>query len=118
MAKDTFNDEGAKRFLEAKEQQEKEEQETTRKNLLQQVTAILRKEFEGSTTEVYLIGSILKPFSFSSRSDVDIVLKNYAGDRFEFWAKIEKQIGKKVEIILFEKCHFQDFVLTNGLKVV
>lgn len=80
--------------------------------------SILEKEFKGSSVEVYLIGSILKPFGFSSRSDIDIVLKNYKEDRFDFWAKLERKLGREVEIILFETSPFQEFVLKEGFKIV
>ena len=116
--KKPFNSEEAKKSLIAKEEKEKEKRENDRKVVLQQVTELLRKEFEVSATEVYLIGSVLQPFSFSQQSDIDIVLKNYSGDRFEIWTKLEKETGRKVEIILFETCHFQDFVIKNGFKVI
>ncbi|MBI2743575.1 MAG: nucleotidyltransferase domain-containing protein [Chlamydiales bacterium] len=113
-----FDSEEAKNFLLAREEREKQQREEERTSVLPKVVAILEKEFKGSSVEVYLIGSILKPFGFSSRSDVDIVLKNYKDDRFDFWAKLERKLGRKVEIILFETCSFQEFVLKGGFKVV
>lgn len=114
----SFDSEKAKNFLATREQQEKEKAEEERKKLLKQVLAILKKEFQNTSIEIYLVGSITRPFSFTSHSDVDIVLKNYQGDRFEIWTKLEKQIGRDVEIILFETCSFQEFVLKEGLKVL
>ena len=113
-----FNSEEAKRFLLAKEEKEKKQWEKERKILLEQSTKALKKEFQGSGVEVYLVGSIVRPFAFSPRSDIDIVLKNYKGDRFELWTKLEADLGRKVEIIFFEKCHFQEFVLKEGFRVV
>jgi predicted nucleotidyltransferase len=115
---ENFDSEEAKKFLLAKEEQEKRQKEEERKVLFQRAILCLKKEFEKSTVEVYLVGSILRPFQFSSRSDIDIVLKNYKGDRFSLWAKLEREIGRKVEIIPFETCHFQEFVLKDGFKVV
>lgn len=112
-----FDDEKAKKFLLAREEKEKSKKEEERKALLKKVILVLKNEFKGSAVEVYLIGSILRPFSFSSRSDVDIVLKNYKGDRFDFWAQLEEKIGRKIEIIPFETCQFQEFVLKEGFKV-
>ncbi len=113
-----FDQEEAKKFLANREGREKEEHEKARKILLEQVISILKQEFNGSSAEVYLVGSILKPFAFSPRSDVDIVLKNYGGDRFDLWTRLEKKIPRSVEIILFETCPFQDFVLKDGFRVV
>jgi DNA polymerase sigma len=113
----SFDSEEAKKFLQVKEEQEKQQKEQERIALLQTVTSSLKKEFEGSSVEVYLIGSILKPFLFSSRSDIDIVLKNYKEDRFDFWAQFERKIGRTVEVIVFETSPFQEFVLKEGFKI-
>jgi predicted nucleotidyltransferase len=115
---DNFNSEEAKKFLLAKEEKQRKHSEKERKTLLNKTIRVLEKEFKGSSVEVYLIGSILQPFNFTSRSDIDVVLKNYSGDRFELWAKLEGEIGRKVEIIPFETCHFQELVIKNGFKVV
>lgn len=114
---ENFNSEEAKKFLLAKEERERNEKEEERKALLQKVIFILENEFKGSSVEVYLVGSILQPFHFSSRSDVDIVLKNFKEDRFALWTRLEEKIGRKIEIISFETCRFQEFVLKDGFKV-
>lgn len=113
-----FDSEEAKNFLLTKEEREKQQREDERTSLLAKVISILETEFKGSPVEVYLVGSILKPFGFSSRSDVDIVLKNYKDDRFELWANLERTLDRKVEVILFERCPFQEFVLKEGYRVV
>lgn len=113
-----FDQDEAKKNLLAKEEKVKHQREEERKTLLQKVTSTLEKEFKGSSVEVYLIGSIIQPYRFTSRSDVDIVLKNYKEDRFDLWAKLERMIDRKIEVILFEKCQFQEFVLKEGFKVV
>jgi hypothetical protein len=113
-----FNEEEARKFLLLREEQEKQTKEQERKSLLSKVIAVLGQEFKDSSVEVYLVGSILRPFSFSSSSDVDVVLKGYKEDRFDFWTKLEGEIGRKVEIILFETCRFQEFVLKEGFRVI
>lgn len=118
MASGDFDSEGAQKFLAEREKREKEERETVRKKLLQEVISVLKEEFKHTSVEVYLVGSILRPYSFSTHSDVDVVLKNYKGDRFDFWTKLEKKLGRNVEIIPFETCPFQEFVLKEGLKVL
>ena len=113
-----FDQEEAKKILLAREEKEKNDKEIERKAVLQQTISILKKKFTGSAVEVYLVGSILKPFGFSTRSDIDIVLKNFQGDRFENWAHLEREIVTKIEIIPFETCPFQAFVLKDGFKVL
>ena len=113
-----FDSEEAKKYLLAQEQQKKQKCEEERKKLLQTIITLLKRELEGKAIEVYLIGSIIRPFAFSLHSDIDIVLKNYHGDRFDLWAKLEREIERKVEIIPFETCHFQEFVIKEGFKVI
>jgi len=113
-----FDREEAKKFLAERENKEKEQKEAERKQVLQQVIEVLKEEFAGSSVEVYLVGSIIIPFRFSSRSDVDIVVKNYTGDRFDLWTKLEGKIDRQIEIIPFETCHFQESVLKDGLRVL
>ena len=112
-----FDQEKAKKFLLEREKREKEEKEQERKKLLERTIAVLTQEFSGSTIEVYLVGSIVKPHMFNTRSDIDIVLKNFEGDRFDLSSKLEKVLGRTVEIIRFETCRFQGYVLKDGLKV-
>jgi len=119
---DEFDSEEAKKFLRAREKRKRtlaeEQKDEERKALLKKTISILEKELKGTSVEVYLIGSILQPFNFTSRSDIDVVIKNYQGDRFELWARQETEIDRTVEIIPFERCHFQEFVVRNGFKVV
>lgn len=117
MPSKDFDEEEAKSFLIQREKKEKELNETARKELLQKTISVLKEEFQNTSVEVYLVGSILRPFEFSIRSDVDIVLKNYQGDRFALWAKLEKKIGREIELIPFETCTFQEFVAKEGLKI-
>jgi hypothetical protein len=118
MSSTPFNEDEAKKFLVAQEEKEKERIETIRKAVLQTSITILKEEFQNSPVEVYLVGSILQPFQFQDRSDIDIVLKNFQGDYFETWSKLSMKFDRTIEVILFEQCHFQDFILKHGLKVV
>jgi hypothetical protein len=113
-----FDIEAAKKFLLAKEEKKRTQWEEERKALLKKTISILEKEFKESSVEAYLIGSILQPFKFTARSDINVVLKNYNGDLFEFWARLEREIDRTVLILSFESCHFQEFIVNNGFKVV
>lgn len=113
-----FDIEKAKKFLSEREEQEKKSLEITRLATLEKTLSTLKELFQNTPIEVYLIGSVVVPFRFSHRSDVDIVLKNFDGDLFELWSILEGKIGRTVELIRFETSHFQDFILKNGLKVV
>ena len=113
-----FDSEEAKKALLRKEEEERNKQEEERKVLLEKAISTLKEIFQNSSVEVYLVGSITRPFAFSSYSDIDVVLKNYTGDRFDCWTDLEEKMERPVEVILFETCHFKEFVLENGIKVV
>ena len=113
-----FNQDEAKKYLSERNSEENEKHEQERVHLLELAISALKEEFKGSNVEVFLVGSIVQPHRFTSQSDVDVVLKNFQGDRFAVWTRLEEKIGRTVEIILFEKCTFQEFVATQGLRVM
>lgn len=113
-----FDPEEAKKFLSQRQDEEKEKLELERQHIFKQAVSFLTAEFKGSDVEVYLIGSVIQPYRFTTSSDVDIVLKNFTGDRFDIWPRCEEMIGREVEVIQFEKCTFQDFVINHGYKVI
>lgn len=111
-----FNE--AKKNLEKQERQKKEALEQERIDLLENVVNALKTiKFEPSV-EVFLVGSITQPYKFHSGSDVDIVLKNFTGDRFDLWPQLERMIKRNVEVIIFENCSFQDYVMSMGYRVI
>lgn len=113
-----FNEAQAKKFLQERELKEKEEREIARQSALTITIDSLKKLFSHTDVEVYLVGSIIKPYMFRPDSDIDIVLKNFQGDRFDVWTKMESLVKKNIEVILFEHCPFQEHVIKNGYKVL
>lgn len=113
-----FDVQQAKKFLMLRETLEKKERERQRITTLTAVIDSLKTLFFLSEVEVYLVGSITQPYMFYPHSDVDIVLKNFKGDRFDIWVQLEGMIKRNVEIIIFEHCHFKDHVIKNGYKVL
>ena len=113
-----FDRTAAQETLKKKETQKQELLETTRLEVLNHTTEVIKNYFKNKNVNVFLIGSLIIPHQFTPSSDVDIVLKNFHGDRFEVWPELESLIGRQVEIILYEKCPFQDHVDRNGMKVI
>lgn len=113
-----FDVNAARKFLREREEKEKARFEEMRKNVLEKTVAVLKQEFQGSSVEVYLVGSIIQPLQFSDRSDIDIVLKNYQGNLFDIWSKLQQKLDQTIEVILFETCHFQEYILKYGQKVI
>jgi hypothetical protein len=118
LMNDLFNSKEAKENLMKRDHKEKENKEKMRKEVLAHVKSVLNSEFSNSGVEVYLVGSVIRPYAFNSNSNVDIVLKNFSGDRLDIWTNLEKKIDRDVEIILFEKCEFQEHVLEIGMKII
>lgn len=113
-----FDEDAARKSLMRKEMTKVAEQEHLRQQLLNKTIDILRQELKDKNLEVWLIGSITCPHRFTKRSDVDIVVKNYFGDRFDLWTLLEKKIEHEIEIIRYEECHFRDEIPITGLKVL
>ena len=112
-----FDKNEARKFLESRESHDKEKQELERQTILAKVIDTLNSIFDNTEVEIFLVGSIIQPFKFHPNSDVDVVVRNFNGDRFELWTKLESIIKRDVEVILFENCHFQEHVLKSGHKV-
>ena len=113
-----FDKKSAKEFLSQKNQKEKKHNEKVRQDLLKKIISVLKDELSGKDVEVFLVGSIIQPYKFTNRSDIDIVLKNFKGDRFDIWTRIESQIKRNIEVILYEKCNFKEYVEKEGLRVL
>ena len=113
-----FDKAEAKSFLSKKEQERKDFLEKERLAVLERTKKILKDYFAGQSVEIFLVGSITREYAFTERSDVDIVLKNFEGNRFAVWAELERKIDRDVEIILYEKSRFKDHIDENGLKVL
>lgn len=94
-----------------------DEQEKNRLFVLNKVIETVKNYFDGTPVEVFVIGSLIQPGKFRSDSDVDLVLKNFSGDRFDVWTFLEKQIPRKVEVILYENCSFKDHIDKFGLRI-
>ena len=90
------------------EQQAKDLLEEERKSLLKTTIAILNEEFKNTSTELYLVGSVTRPYAFKPTSDIDIVLKNFSGDHLDLKTKLEKKLGREVELFTYNGSPLQD----------
>lgn len=113
-----FDSAKAKKNLAEKESQKREELELERQKVMERTITLLQNYFRGKDVEVILVGSVIQPGKFTQQSDVDIVLKNFQGNRFDIWPDLERKIDRKIEIILYENCGFKDHVDQHGYKVI
>lgn len=108
----------AKKNLSEMSKSKSDHLEKERLQVLEQTLVVLKDFFKESPPEVILVGSLIVPGAFNSSSDIDIVLKNFHGDRFEVWPLLERKLGRDIEIIIYEKCSFRDHIDQFGLKVL
>jgi|GEM_PF-502849 len=88
-----FDEAAARKNLAERERNLGLVKEAARLKIFEKCCILLKEKFSDKNVEVYLVGSILNPGQFREDSDVDIVLKGFAGDRFEIWAELERSLN-------------------------
>lgn len=92
--------------------------EKERRTILRQVqTALKTLAKEYSWDELYIFGSLLKEGGFGAKSDVDIAVKGLNKFKhFSFVGDISALLGREVDVIRLEDCHFGDSIISKGMK--
>ena len=104
--------------LREKSLRKKQAEELRRKELLGSIIDRLKLYFgKYPGCNVYLTGSIVKPGSFSDRSDIDIAVENYTGSRLDLFMELSELIDLPVDLIIMERCHFIDQIREKGVRV-
>ena len=98
----------------------KEELEKKRRQILEQTIIEIRRVFNNSNVqEVYITGSIIIPYKFTSHSDIDIAVRGLSAvDYFPVLSRLEECLLRTIEIIELEKCRFSDKIISIGLRVI
>ena len=107
-----------RKFLHDKALSRRNAREELRLEVLDRVKGKIRDTFFDPDVEVYLIGSLIRPFHFSEYSDIDIVVKNFKGEIDEIQKEIEYALDKDVDIIVYEKSPFKELIDKFGEKVL
>ena len=102
------------------EESGKEDLEKKRHEILEQTIIEIKSVFNNSNVlEVYITGSILIPYKFTSRSDIDIAVKGLSAvDYFPILSKLEESLLRTIEIIELENCRFTDKIIRISLRVI
>ena len=94
------------------------DQEKMRIAALQQVEealCCLQKKYRWD--EAYLFGSIVLEGRFRRNSDIDIAVSGLEKfDYYEFIGEISDLLNKRVDVVLLEECHFEQFIREKGIK--
>ena len=92
-------------------------------NEKQQLAAVERitqwLESEGSRygiDKAYLFGSVVRPYRFTERSDVDIAVERIEPDHFfGAMAALSEVLEREVDLVELSKCHFAHRIRQQGI---
>lgn len=105
-------------LLDAAIEREKQEREELRKLLLGKifnVLALMGKTFP--FREAYIFGSIVKPFGFTGRSDVDIAFVGLADEHFfQAMSFLSRELGVGVDVVQLEGHRLAEKIRKEGMK--
>ena len=95
--------------------QEKREQE--RQKILAQVVHCLDTIGpQYDIQQAYLFGSLTRPGDFRETSDVDLaIVGNLPEDVFALISMLAAELGREVDLIALEKCHFAHRIRERGI---
>jgi len=98
-------------------QRKKVEREKLRLMSIEKVKKVLKKMSENiSFKEVYLFGTITKPYRFSEESDIDIAFVGLRDDDFFFvLAYLSRNLGRDVDILQLEKHRLREKIIKEGV---
>ncbi len=107
-----------KENLREKSLKQKQNREARRNEQLRDCSDRLKHFFKDyPECNVYITGSIVRPGSFSDRSDIDIAVENYPGSRIDLFMELTELIDLPVDLIIMERCHFADQIREMGVRV-
>ena len=107
-------------LLEEIEKQKLIDLEKKRQEVLQLCIVELKKYFSPlNVKSLYITGSLLIPYKFRSKSDIDIAVKGLSHEKyFQAIFELGELLPGQVEIIELENCLFADEIIKTGLKII
>lgn len=96
------------------EQQRLERRERLRNQVRLDVRTALDKFLPGE--DVILFGSIISPYHFHDRSDVDIALYHAPVGRsiYGLVAQLDEYLGRAVDLVVLDETRLKEKILTTG----
>lgn len=107
-------------LLEEIEKQKLTDLEKKRQEILQLSIDIFKKYFSLlNVKSLYITGSLLIPFKFRSKSDIDIAVEGLLPEKyFQTIFELGELLPRQVEIIELEDCRFAEKIIKTGLKII
>lgn len=100
--------------------EEKKHQELSRQQRFIDVKRSLTEYFaQKSVEKVYLIGSLTKPEQYNKMSDIDIAIQGMNPQEYlQIFGELEELLNtENIDLIEIEKCHFANFIETEGVVI-
>ena len=100
-------------LLKRKEQQRLQRREQLRHDVRQRLKEALRDLVPGE--QIFLFGSVTRPYAFHEHSDVDIAFINEPKEScYRLQAKIEEAIHHPVDLVILSECRFREKIEREG----
>ena len=94
------------------------QRERQRKDFIKEVLIALEKlRKDVSFDEVYIFGSLARPYQFGEDSDVDLAFKGLDQDKlFVAIGRLSGELGRTVNVVDIDDIHFKDKILREGIR--
>ena len=91
--------------------------EQNRQELVARIQAFLDEHAaQFGLEKVYIFGSLTKPRGFTDLSDIDVAVEQLPGEQyFKFAASLSASLGRDVDVIELNRCHFADKIRREGI---
>jgi predicted nucleotidyltransferase len=91
--------------------------EEERQALLKRLLRLLDELVDGfDLHQVYIFGSLVQPGHFTKFSDVDVAIVGLPDEQFfKFSAALSSALGRDVDLIELDSCHFAGKIRSEGL---
>jgi predicted nucleotidyltransferase len=67
--------------------------------------------------QAYLFGSVIRPYRFTEKSDLDIAVETIQPDTFfDALAHLSEAVGRDVDLVDLSKCHFAERIRQRGVQ--
>lgn len=105
-------------LLDAKLQQQRQQNEGDRQEILQAALAWLRSNAaQFGIEQGYLFGSVTQPGRFTARSDVDLAVEGLTpGDPFGLISFLSTAVNRDVDLVPLDQCHFAEKIRREGVR--
>jgi len=71
-----------------------------------------------SGCNVWLFGSIMHPYAFTSQSDIDIAVSGFPGSRLDLFPELEQLLQRQIDLVMMEKSQIREIIEEFGEKIV